>query len=46
MRITDHDHDKYITTPEFDKLKAENFAANLASKIDIAPLIKKNKTIN
>ena len=25
-----HDHDKYITTPEFNKLTAENFAARLA----------------
>ena len=40
-KITDHDHDKYITTPEFNKLTSENFAArlkqaNLASKSDIA----------
>ena len=28
--ITDHSHDKYITTPEFNKLIAENFAARLA----------------
>ena len=28
-KITDHDHDKYITTPEFNKLTAENFAARL-----------------
>ena len=27
---TDHNHDKYITTPEFNKLRAENFAARLA----------------
>ena len=38
---TDHDHDKYITTQDFNKLTAENFTArlaqvNLASKIDIA----------
>ena len=38
---TDHDHRKYITTQEFDKLKAENIPArlaqtNLASKSDIA----------
>ena len=26
-RITDHDHNKYITTPEFNKLTSENFAA-------------------
>ena len=28
-KVTDHDHDKYITTPEFRKLIAENFAAKL-----------------
>ena len=28
--ITDHKHDKYNTTPEFNKLAAENFAARLA----------------
>ena len=27
---TDHKHGKYITTPEFNKLTAENFAARLA----------------
>ena len=26
---TDHCHDKYITTPEFNKLTAENFDAKL-----------------
>ena len=25
-KITDHDHDRYITTPEFNRLTAENFA--------------------
>ena len=44
-KITDHHHDKYITTPEFNKLTAENFAArlvqaNLASKNDITTLVK------
>ena len=44
-KITDYDHDKYITTP-VNKLTAENFAArpkqaNLASKNDIANFIKK-----
>ena len=38
-KITDHTHDKYITTPEFNKLTAENFAArlkqeNLVTKTD------------
>ena len=27
---TDHKHDKYITTPEFNKVTAESFAARLA----------------
>ena len=45
-KITGHDHDKYITTPEFNKLTAENFAArlaqaNLAYKNDIANFVKK-----
>ena len=29
-KITDHIHDKYITTLEFNKLTAKNFAARLA----------------
>ena len=29
-KITAHDHDKYITTPEFNKLTTEDFAARLA----------------
>ena len=29
-RIADHNHDKYITTPEFNKLATGNFAARLA----------------
>ena len=42
----DHDHDKYITTQEFNKLTSENFTArlkqaNLASKGDIANFVKK-----
>ena len=28
-KITGHDHDKYITTPEFNKLTSENFTATL-----------------
>ena len=30
MKITNHDHDKYITTLEFNKLTTENFKARLA----------------
>ena len=45
-KINDHNHDKYITTPEFNKFSAEIFAArlkqaNLASKSDIANLVNK-----
>ena len=43
---TDHDHDKYITTQEFNKLISETFTArlaqpNLARKSDIANFVKK-----
>ena len=43
-KIIDHVHNKYITTPEFHKLTAENFAAwlaqaSLASKNDIANFV-------
>ena len=42
----DHDHDKYITTQEFNKLTSENLTArlkqaNLASKGDIVNFVKK-----
>ena len=45
-KITDHNHDKYITTPEFNKLIPENFAAkltqaNFASKSDIVNFANK-----
>ena len=40
-KITDHDHDKYITTQEFNRLTSENFTANLASKNYIATFVKK-----
>ena len=45
-KFPDHDHDKYITTPEFNKLTAENFLArfaqaNLATKSDIASFLNK-----
>ena len=30
QKITDHDHDTYIITPEFNKLTSGNFAARLA----------------
>ena len=46
MKILDHDHSKYITTQEFNKLTAENCTArlkraNLAAEVDIADFIEK-----
>ena len=46
---TDHDHDKYITTQEFNKLTSEHFTArlkqeNLASDID--NIVKKINKLN
>ena len=41
-RITDHVHDKYITTPKLNKLTAEGFAARLAQGI----LASKNDITN
>ena len=46
---TDHNHDKYIATPEFNKLPAENFAqANLITKklTSINRKITSNRTKN
>ena len=45
-KIIDHNHDKYITTPEFNKFTAEIFdsrlkRANLASKDDVATFVNK-----
>ena len=45
-KITDHNNDKHITTLEFNKLTAENFAASLAqaslaSKNNISNFVKK-----
>ena len=45
-KILDHDHSKYITTQEFNKLTAENFAARLAQaklafKADIDDFVQK-----
>ena len=44
--MTDHDHDKYMTTQEFNKLTSEKFAARLVqaklgSKNNIATFAKK-----
>ena len=51
-KITDHDHDKNITTLEFNKVTAENFEArlpqaNLVTKTDFHDKLKNlNKKIN
>ena len=33
-KLTDHNHDKYITTPEFNTLAADVFNAKLVTKAD------------
>ena len=45
-KVTDHDHDKYITTPELNKLTAENFAARLAQTNLITKADFNNKLIS
>ena len=37
-KLTDHNHDKYITTPEFDTLAADVFNARLAQANVIAKI--------
>ena len=34
-KITDHNHDKYITTPEFNTLGADVFNSRLAAQTDL-----------
>ena len=34
-RITDHNHDKYVTTPEFNTMAADIFNARLAGQTDL-----------
>ena len=41
-KITDHYHRRYITTPEFNKLTADNFADRLKQ----ANLVKTNYIVN
>ena len=50
-KLTDHNHDKYITTPEFNKLSAEMFdarlaRANLVPKTDFDDKIKSQNEKN
>ena len=47
-KTADHDHDKYITTPEFNKVTASRLAqANLVKKTDFDnELIKVSKNLN
>ena len=41
-KITNHDHDKYITTPEFNRTVSENFTARL--RVSIRKFYSKIKT--
>ena len=45
-KITNHDHDKYITTSEFNKLTAENFKARLAQANLVTKTDVKLKSLN
>ena len=45
-KITDHSHDKYITTAEFNKLTAKNFGARLAQANLVTETDFDNKLIN
>ena len=51
-KLTDHNHDEYITFPEFNKITAESFSArvaqaNLVTKIDFDDKLKNlNKKTN
>ena len=49
-KVSDHDHDKYITTSEFNKLSTENFKArltqaNLITKTDFDAKLTSLKSI-
>ena len=41
-KITDHSHDKYITTPEFNELTAENLVTKTDFDDELINLNKKN----
>ena len=43
-KITDHNHDKYITTPEINKLTTENFKERLKQAYLVTKRITSNKT--
>ena len=43
-KLTDHNHDKYITTPEFNNFTAEIFATRLAQSDLLNEMINSNKT--
>ena len=45
-KVSDDDHDKYITTAEFNKLTAENFTARLVQGNLATSLTIFNKKIN
>ena len=35
LKVNDHNHDKYITTPKFNTLAADVFKARLAAQTDL-----------
>ena len=39
MKITDHDYDKHVTTPEFVKLTGENVSEDQHNQIQQAKMI-------
>ena len=46
-KISDHNHDKYFTTSEFNKLTTGTFNANLITKTDFDTRLQSlNKRIN
>ena len=45
-KFTDHSHNKYIISPEFNKLTAENFAARLAQANFVTKTDFENRLIN
>ena len=45
-KVTNHNHDKYTTTPEFNKLTAEKFALRLAQANIVVDFDNKLKSRN
>ena len=45
-KITDDNHDKYITTPEFNTMAASTFNARLAAKTDLIRKLEVDAKLN